>query len=277
MKARRSMSGLPDLSSDKKLRQQNMKLTEGQTLFANLQNSIDARLVRLEDKYDNFLQKNGLFFLPSFDNLRTLVFWFIWVAVGTAFYAVRNEVGFAKGINYIYKNTFSYNYANSNILPLSSIISNHLFQGLYMAVSIGYSIGWGYPAEKDDACIWFSIFYLMSGACAVTAVLISTVTSSVAANKSWFTQRLTEAKASHSSDMLTRLFSFYSMNKFAVNIISLWLGYIIAVGVYAKVGLGYSDTKALYFSVSTLSTVGVCVLPAEAEDWHFILNSFFAG
>ena len=52
--------------------------------------------------------------------------WVGWLLVGTIFYANKTDFGWAKGF--------------------------------YMAVNVGYSIGWGYPVEPNDKVIWFSIF-----------------------------------------------------------------------------------------------------------------------
>ena len=34
-------------------------------------------------------------------------------------------------------------------------------KGFYMAVNIGYSIGFGYPAENYDPYLWFSTVYVL--------------------------------------------------------------------------------------------------------------------
>ena len=52
--------------------------------------------------------------------------------IGTVFYALRDGFGWEKG--------------------------------LYMAVNVGYSIGWGYPLDPDLTSEWFSTFYLFIGA-----------------------------------------------------------------------------------------------------------------
>jgi hypothetical protein len=67
--------------------------------------------------------------------IRIFFIWFIWIFSATLFYTYRNGLGWGKG--------------------------------LYMAVNVGYSIGWGYPVEKDDAVIWYSIFHVLTGASAV--------------------------------------------------------------------------------------------------------------
>ncbi len=70
---------------------------------------------------------------------KVLVLWFTWLSIGTVFYSVQNKLGWSKGF--------------------------------YMAVNVGYSIGWGYPVEISDKNIVFSILYVLIGASAVAAAL----------------------------------------------------------------------------------------------------------
>jgi hypothetical protein len=49
-----------------------------------------------------------------------------------------------------------------------------------------YAIGWGYPVEKNDQEIWFSIFYVLMGASAVAAALGYFAQAMILKDKNWF-------------------------------------------------------------------------------------------
>ncbi len=106
-----------------------------------------------DKQYPTFVQvlcenKNFVFYVKVF------IAWFVWLFSATVVYAIRNDLGWG--------------------------------QGFYMAVNVGYSIGWGYPLEKDNKLLWYSIFHVLVGASAVAASLAFFAQSVVSSSKEWY-------------------------------------------------------------------------------------------
>ncbi len=85
---------------------------------------------------------------------KLFLLWAFWILIGTCFYASRNQSGWAKGF--------------------------------YMAINVGYSIGWGYPTEIDDMCQLFSVVYVLLGSSAVAAALAYFAQTIVTSSKKWY-------------------------------------------------------------------------------------------
>lgn len=47
-------------------------------------------------------------------------------------------------------------------------------------------LGWGYPVERNDQEIWFSIFHVLMGASAVAAALGYFAQAMILKDKNWF-------------------------------------------------------------------------------------------
>ena len=55
-----------------------------------------------------------------------------------------------------------------------------------MAVNVGYSIGWGYPAEKVDSEMIFSSIYVLFGSSLVALALGFFADNVIADKDSWY-------------------------------------------------------------------------------------------
>lgn len=78
----------------------------------------------------------------------------VWLFIGTLFYSYSMNLGWSKGF--------------------------------YMAVNVGYSIGWGYPSEFSDESRVFSTFYVLVGASAVAASLGYFAQAMIDSSKRWY-------------------------------------------------------------------------------------------
>ncbi len=108
--------------------------------------------------------------------LKVFAAWFTWIFCGTVVYAYRNDLGWARGF--------------------------------YMAVNVGYSIGWGFPIEMDNNILWYSIFHVLVGASAVAAALGFFAQSVVSTSKEWYHVALLEEeieKAERKSNIMKKI------------------------------------------------------------------------
>lgn len=92
--------------------------------------------------------------------------------IGTCVYAITNEVGWAKGF--------------------------------YMAVNVGYSIGWGYPQEVGPGMKLFSTAYVLVGFSLVAILLASFATSVIGSSNEWYATAL-QARKLQSDDLCQRI------------------------------------------------------------------------
>ena len=59
------------------------------------------------------------------------IFWVIWMLSGTLYYSIGDKFGWQLGF--------------------------------YLAVNVGYAIGWGYPLDPSKESQWFSSFFVIIG------------------------------------------------------------------------------------------------------------------
>lgn len=156
--------------------------------------------------------------------------------VGTCFYATVNNLGWAKGF--------------------------------YMAVNVGYSIGWGYPNEIDDITRLFSTAYILVGASVVAASLAYFASSVITASKEWYATALQERKL-HSSDLHRRLHAWVLLNQSALQFLLVWLLIIGALVAFSVAEIKWDFSQAVYFAVASLSTGGLWAIPKESPDWYY--------
>jgi hypothetical protein len=156
--------------------------------------------------------------------------------VGTCFYATVNKLGWAKGF--------------------------------YMAVNVGYSIGWGYPNEIDDITRLFSTAYVLVGASVVAASLAFFASSIISASKEWYATALQERKL-RSTDTRRRVRAWILLNQSALQFLLVWLLIIGALVAFSVVEIQWDFSQAVYFAVASLSTGGLWAIPKDSPDWYY--------
>lgn len=139
------------------------------------------------------------------------------------FYSIRNESGWAKG--------------------------------LYLAVSNGYTLGFGYPKEKDSWACLFSGIYILSGACAINAMILDLALSLAEEDKAWYKNAQLD-HALKSASGLERIYAALVKNHSRLKFIYAFLIYVAMGWFWAINQFDYSIIKALHFSISLLSTAG---------------------
>jgi hypothetical protein len=101
-----------------------------------------------------------------------VVFWLCWLLVGSLFYSYNGE----------------YYWTN----------------GFYMAVNVGYSIGWGYPGKTNIPAMWFSIVYVMMGVVAISGIIGIFTDSIIEGRKQWVAKALQRKKMEVNSQKETK-------------------------------------------------------------------------
>jgi hypothetical protein len=183
-----------------------------------------------------------------------LSLWLIWLTVGSAFYAYDLNLGWAKGF--------------------------------YMAVNIGYSIGWGDISESGEpSSLWFSTVYVLCGASFIAAALGFFAQSIVEDRNNWYENEIRQAKYERKMEEAIRVGNYLRIaklwrnhNKEKVRSIVLWMLFIIiATGSVLDQHREWGFIEGLYFAVSSLSTGGHYSIPGNAEDWEYALIGVFAA
>lgn len=176
--------------------------------------------------------------------------WALWVLTGTLFYA----------------------YAPESNLGIA--------QGFYMAVNIGYSIGWGYPAEPYTKYLWFSSFYVILGASLVAVALGFFADKVVEDSDDWFTnlmQKREYEKAIKDRRFHIRLLAWCKYNYESLRAILIWLVWLGIMIMYSMINVGWPFREAQYFAISSLSTGGHWSIPTDSPDWFYAVTGFFAA
>jgi len=177
--------------------------------------------------------------------------WVLWLLIGTLFYgyAVEQSLGFAKGF--------------------------------YMAVNIGYSIGFGYPAEPYTPYHWFSSFYVIAGASFVAAALGYFADKVGEDFGDWFEQQRQRQKyeqaLAEGKTYLHRLKYWVIEKQEDFRAVGIWLLWIFIMIFYSMVQIGWNFTEAWYFAISTCSTGGHWSIPSDSPDWMFGITGLFAA
>jgi Ca2+-binding EF-hand superfamily protein len=183
-----------------------------------------------------------------------LSLWLIWLVVGSAFYAYDLNLGWAKGF--------------------------------YMAVNIGYSIGWGDISESGEpSSLWFSTVYVLCGASFIAAALGFFAQSIVEDSNNWYENEIQDKKYDRKMEEAIRVGNYLRIaklwikhNKEKIRSIVLWMLFIIiATGSVLDQHREWGFIEGLYFAVSSLSTGGHYSIPGNAEDWEYGLTGFYCA
>lgn len=162
--------------------------------------------------------------------------WVVWLLIGTWFYSESMNLGWSKGF--------------------------------YMAVNVGYSIGWGYPSEFSDESRVFSTFYVLVGASAVAASLGYFAQAMIDSSKRWYAKALAQQKFEHSTPK-EKLYLWIQLHEGSLKIVGIWITWIIAMIIFSLCTVRWNFTNALYFAVSSLSTGDLWAIPSDSPEWYF--------
>jgi hypothetical protein len=167
--------------------------------------------------------------------------WILWLVTGTYFYAIIDSLGWSKGF--------------------------------YMAVNVGYSIGWGYPVEKETWMDWFSIVFLLFGAAAVAVVLVSLAEDTTRNRRDWFVQVLHEEKWIIRKEQEKRWFRYWiHENKFHLLALAYWFAFIAVMAGWSCYAVGWTMVEGLYFAISSCSTGGLKPIPTDSPNSSFVIG-----
>lgn len=176
--------------------------------------------------------------------------WFTWLIVGMLFY----------------KNWLNLTWSKS----------------FYMAVNVGYSIGWG-DVKEDTTSKVFSAFYVLCGASFVAAALSFFAGSIVRDRKNWYTNALRKAKyenfmMENAGNFFARLHAWMEYHYLPLRAISVWLAFIVVAMASSWSLVGSFDmVDAFYFALSTASTGGLIALPAGTAEWKYGLTGLYGA
>ena len=179
--------------------------------------------------------------------------WFLWLLIGTIFYT------FVMGISG--------------------------FRGFYIAVNVGYSIGWANISEgSHNNAKWFSVFFLLVGASFVGAALNAFSEYIVTEEKNWYIRELDKnkylidvkrAKYDYNIAEVIRLWAVYNWTRFEA--VFLWCFCLIISTSCACTFNDWRFIDGFYFSLSCLSTGGIVALPDDAPEIFYGLTGLFCA
>lgn len=179
----------------------------------------------------------------KFSGLFYATIWALWLALGTGWYGYIREDDLG------------------------------LLKGFFMAVNVGYSIGYGYPTEENVDYLWFSIVYVLIGSSFVAFALGFFADKIIEDADNWFTNLLQrqeyEANMAPDKPLHTRLMAFINFHREAFRALALFVAWIGLMVFYSMVHVGWPFVEGLYFAISSCSTGGHYSIPADSPDWLF--------
>lgn len=157
--------------------------------------------------------------------------------------------------------------------------------GFYMAVNVGYSIGWGDINEKNNlGSQWFSCVYILIGASFASCILGKFAQNIVVDKDNWYEQEKENeryAQETKRSGLLKRIYLFLKFNKDKLRAILVWVAFIAtATGCAWATNKEWNFINALYFAISSLSTGGLFALPGGPgvnDEWKYGLTGLYAA
>ncbi len=170
--------------------------------------------------------------------LKVLVIWMCWLAIGTVFYSLQFDLGWSKGF--------------------------------YMAVNVGYAIGWVYPVENTQSSEIFSIIFILTGASAIAAALSFFAQSVINSSRKWYHDVVRQDDLAHESHRCMRVFKWLKANVTKIGVICLWVVWLVVILLYSYWTIRWSAVEALYFSVSSLSTAGLLTVPDGSPEHIYV-------
>ena len=187
----------------------------------------------------------GFFFSNGFF-LFTL--WAMWMIMGTIFYSQHN--GYDVG------------------------------QAFYMSVNVGYSIGWGYPADPSHESKIFSVCYVLMGSSAISAALGMFANHIVADRDSWYEDAIQLAefnKTIAEGTFFHKVYAWIEFNWLQLKPLLYFLGLVVIGVAWSMYYIKWPFIDALYFAISSMSTGGLWAIPFDAPDWQYGCVGAFAA
>ena len=186
-----------------------------------------------------------LYRLWSTGYLKVFLLWASWMAVGTTFYSINNDFGWAKGF--------------------------------YMMVNVGYSIGSGYPKDTDHYSLWFSTFNILFGVIAIGIALNAFANSLVHTGEKWYHGvEYDRVMRDKSVPWKTKAIEWARSNKAKLYAICVSLGWGSIMTTWASYTFEeWKLVQALYFSVSFLSTGGLYPMPRDTDRYNLAIAGTF--
>lgn len=179
-----------------------------------------------------------------------LTYWLLWLMGGVVYYGYYCEFGMMKG--------------------------------LYMAVNIGYSIGWNHPTmPKDITSILFSIGFELLGSSAIAYSLQIFAETILIDDREWYVKALRREKyeaQSKSKSWFLKICSCLhlesdTMIPFAMCL--LWLsGGAFTAYFYID---HWSSYESFYFAFALLSTGGQQPIPSDSPNHYFLIVGLYAA
>lgn len=179
------------------------------------------------------------------------IIWVIFLLVGTTFYAVYDDFGWDLGF--------------------------------YMAVNVGYSIGWGYPLDPSQGSEWFSTFYLFTGA-ALCVYIIGCVLEIESNNsREWdLSIKLGDeikksTQAMFKSPLLRQIVTYIRVHLFRVGSIFLYVVWLFVFQIWGTFVIpGWSFIDGMYLSAASLSGGGMWAIPVDSPKPYFAAVGAFS-
>jgi hypothetical protein len=143
-------------------------------------------------------------------------------------------------------------------------------KGFFMAVNVGYSIGWGYPVDDNPVSKFFSTCYVLIGASAVAVCVGYFAQHMIESSNNWYTTLLDEKIVEDKRvSIWKRIRNWYEIKKSAVHMILIWVLWISILVIFSCVNIKWSFIDGLYFAVASLSTGGLWAMPNDSPDWYY--------
>jgi len=206
-----------------------------------------AQIVELE---------NSAKIVESFDYIKNylpVLLWALWLLVGTVFYAIHDDFGWAIGF--------------------------------YMSVNVGWSMGWSIPmstkAYNTAFSLLFSIFHASFGVVFVGVAVIYMAQQLTANKDSWTLQIMKKARLEAASetegymDDLIAGFHFYFPKFKIILLFIFWLAAGLVWFTYSVET--FNSTEAADYVLSSLSGGGYKVIPNGSSDWKFVIAALYAA
>lgn len=177
------------------------------------------------------------------------VLWIVWLTVGTFFYASAN---------------FDGDYA----------------KGFYMAVNVGYSIGWGNLTDQTDLSKCFSIVYLLIGAVFLSNCIVLLVEKTIRESDNYLENKIVADHIRSSSKLkgiVLDIYVFIVLNNPKLLMIYTCFIYVMFGAFWSCVAIKWSMVDGVYFAVSSLSTGGLLGVPHTSNDHVWATVGIFAA
>lgn len=177
------------------------------------------------------------------------VLWLAWLLVGSLFfaYAPKSQLG--------------------------------LMKGFYMALNIGYSIGFGYPSEESNQYLYFSTFYVLIGASFVGMALTFFAEKISKDNENWFTkmehkQEIEKTMRAKESRITGTIQAYVHHCASALKALAVWLIVVVCMIVYSMVLFDWPFREAQVRL--GIPNCAKSVMYAKLGDIHAVLCNFIS-